>query len=150
MTRLFSNEIGSAVQVVGDNVHSLLAQPGLAVSGDCSLVRRVLSNDTTLHRVNVDGHVPPLLWREAVRHEPSLYLQLVHGTLSPLDCPIIEDTDLSSDISIGKGRLQGEADPLTWSSAVLVLYLIWTEQLFLYRNNLLVFDRLNEKLLEFG
>jgi hypothetical protein len=85
-----------------------------------------------------------------VRHEPSLYLQLVHGTLSPLDCPIIEDTDLSSDISIGKGRLQGEADPLTWSSAMLVLYLIWTEQLFLYRNNLLVFDRLNEKLLEFG
>jgi len=74
MAGLFSNEIGSAVQVVGDNVHSLLAQPGLAVSGDSSLVRRVLPNDTTLHRVNVDGHVPSVLWREAVRHEPSLYL----------------------------------------------------------------------------
>ena len=26
----------------------------------------------------------------------------------------------------------------------------WTEQLFLYRNNLFIFDRLNQKLLEFG
>jgi hypothetical protein len=56
-----------------------------------------------------------------------------------------------SDINIGKGRLHGEADPLSRGPR---LYSFcagsWTERLFLYRNNLIIFDRLNKKLLEFG